>query len=140
MSAAWEVGVDWGLLSLRLGLGLIFLVHGYPKMTGRGSDSKAGREHFAESIRRLGLPYPFYLATFFGGVEFFGGLMTLFGIWTRLAALALAAIMVVASGRNFIQKGFLSSADFPFSLLTSLIALALMGGGGFSLDRLVFGP
>ncbi len=69
MSAAWEVGVDWGLFSLRLGLGLIFVVHGYPKMTGRGGDAKAGREHFAESIRRLGLPYPFYLAIFLAALN-----------------------------------------------------------------------
>ncbi len=46
---------------------------------------------------------------------------------TQWAALALASVMLVASGRNFIQKGFVGSADFPFSLLVAPLALTLLG-------------
>lgn len=137
MSGILEGGTNWGVLFLRLGAGLVFLAHGYPKLSGRGGDFKGSRESLTQSIHRLGLSFPYYLAIVVGAIEFFGGLMLLLGLWTRWAAIALAVIMVVASGRNFVQKGFLHSADFPFSLLTGLLALILLGSGSISLDSLL---
>jgi len=138
MSPGWEAGANWGLFFLRLGLGLIFLTHGYPKMTGVKSGAKASREGLADSIRRLGLPFPVQFAIVIGTTQFFGGWMLLLGLGTRLAAFLLAVIMLVAATRNFVEKQFLDSADFPFSLLTSLVALILLGGGALSLDWLLF--
>ena len=138
MSPGWEAGANWGLFFLRLGLGLIFLTHGYPKMTGVKSGAKASREGLADSIRRLGLPFPVQFAIVIGTIQFFGGLMLLVGLGTRLVASLLAVIMLVAAARNFVEKQFLDSADFPFSLLTSLVALSLLGGGALSLDWLLF--
>ena len=138
MSPGWEAGANWGLFFLRLGLGLIFLTHGYPKMTGVKSGAKASREGLADSIRRLGLPFPVQFAIVIGTIQFFGGLMLLVGLGTRLVASLLAVIMLVAAARNFVEKQFLDSADFPFSLLTSLVALILLGGGALSLDWLLF--
>lgn len=138
MSPEWEAGANWGLFSLRLGLGFIFLTHGYPKMSGVESGAKASREGLTNSIRRLGLPFPRETAIVIGTIQFFGGLMLLVGLGTRLAASLLAVIMLVAATRNFVEKQFLDSADFPFSLLTSLVALILLGGGAISLDWFLF--
>ena len=138
MNPFWEAGANWGLFFLRLGLGLIFLTHGYPKMTGVESGTKASREGLTNSIRRLGLPFPHEMAIVIGTIQFFGGLMLLVGLGTRPAASLLAVIMLVAAARNFVEKQFLDSADFPFSLLTSLIALSLLGGGALSLDWFLF--
>jgi len=77
MSPGWEAWANWGLFFLRLGLGLIFLTHGYPKMTGVKSGAKASREGLADSIRRLGLPFPVQFAIVIGTIQFFGGLMLL---------------------------------------------------------------
>ncbi len=140
MNDFWETGAIWGLFFLRFGVGLVFVTHGYPKMTGRGNYPKASREHFTESIRRLGLPFPFYVATFLGGVEFFGGAMVMLGLWTRWAALALAGVMLVATSKTFFERGFINAADFPFSLLTSLLALMFLGGGSAGLEGLFFEP
>ena len=138
MNPGWEAGANWGLFFLRLGLGLIFLTHGYPKMTGVESGTKASREGLTNSIRRLGLPFPREMAIVVGTIQFVGGLMLLAGLGTRPAASLLAVIMLVAAARNFVEKQFLDSADFPFSLLTSLIALSLLGGGALSLDWFLF--
>lgn len=138
MNPLWEAGTNLGLLFLRLGPGLIFVTHGYPKMTGVKSSAKASREGLTDSIRRLGLPFPRQTAIVIGTIQFFGGLMLLVGLGTRWAASAIAVIMLVAATRNFVEKQFLDSADFPFSLLTSLVALILLGGGAISLDRLFF--
>ena len=66
MSPGWEAWANWGLFFLRLGLGLIFLTHGYPKTTGVKSGAKASREGLADSIRRLGLPFPVQFAIVIG--------------------------------------------------------------------------
>ena len=44
--------------------------------------------------------------------------------------------MLVATGRVLVQRGFVGEADFPFSLLVATLALALLGGGGVSLDHI----
>jgi putative oxidoreductase len=137
MNDIWQAGLDWGTLLIRLGLGVVFLVHGYPKMTGRWKDIKGSQESLSNSIRRLGLPFPRHMAVLVGTIEFFGGAMVLLGLWTRWAALGLVAVMLVASGRNIVQKGFMNSGDFPFSLLTTLLGLIFLGSGSFSLEWLL---
>ncbi|MBI4487772.1 MAG: DoxX family protein, partial [Deltaproteobacteria bacterium] len=57
------------------------------------------------------------------------GAMVMLGLWTRWAALALAGVMLVATSKTFFERGFINAADFPFSLLTSLLALMFLGGG-----------
>lgn len=133
-------GANWGLLFIRLGLGLVFLIHGYPKMSGRWGNVKGSRDSLAKSISRLRLPCPYYLAILVGTIEFLGGGMLILGFWTRWAAMVLVVIMLVASGRNLAEKGFIGSADFPFCLFTTLLGLIFLGSGPISLDGLVWGP
>jgi putative oxidoreductase len=128
---------DLARLLLRAGIGVVFIAHGYPKMTGRGKLEKAGRESLARSLAGLRLPCPRALAVIVGVMEFFGGLLLIFGLETQWTSLALALIMLVASGRNFIRTGFVGSADFPFFLLVALIALAFLGGGTVSVDQIL---
>jgi putative oxidoreductase len=126
------------LLILRVGTGVILIPHGYPKMSGRGNQEKHSRASLTQSIARLGLPFPYALAIVVGTIEFVGGFMLIVGLLTPWAALAEAFVMLVAAGRNFFQKSFVGSADFPFSLLVAMLALALLGGGAWSLDRVLF--
>ncbi len=125
------------LLLLRVGTGVIFIPHGYPKMTGRGNQEKHDRAHLTQSLAQLGLPFPYAFAILVGAIEFFGGLLLILGLQTQWAALALASVMAVASGRNLVQKGFIGSADFPFSLLVATLALALLGGGTVTVDQVL---
>jgi putative oxidoreductase len=127
------------LLILRVGTGIIFIPHGYPKMSGRGNQEKHGRGSLTQSIARLGLPFPYAFAILVGTIEFIGGCMLILGLLTQWVALAEAVVMLVATGRNFFQKSFVGSADFPFALLVAMLALALLGGGALSLDQVLFG-
>jgi putative oxidoreductase len=127
------------LLILRVGTGVIFIPHGYPKMSGRGNQEKHGRTSLTQSIARLGLPFPYAFAIVVGTIEFIGGWMLIVGLLTQWVALAEAFVMLVAAGRNFFQKSFVGSADFPFSLLVAMLALALLGGGALSLDQVLLG-
>ena len=138
MNEFLQIGTNWGLLFIRLGVGIVFLIHGYPKISNRWGDIKGSRQSLTESIRRLGFPFPYQFATLVGILEFFGGMLLVVGLGTRWAALGILPVMLVASGRNIIQKGFLDSGDFPFSLLMTLLGLILLGGGSISLDALLF--
>ena len=126
---------DFALLILRVGTGVIFIPHGYPKMTGGGGDKKGGQAHLAQSLAQMGLPFPFAFAVLVGAVEFFGGVLLVLGVQTQLAALALVLVMLVATGRVLVQRGFVGEADFPFSLLVATLALALLGGGAISVEQ-----
>jgi putative oxidoreductase len=131
-------GTGWGLLLIRIGIGLVFIFHGYPKMTGRWGDCKGSRESLKRSIVKMGLPCPHQLAIVVGTIEYFGGFMLMAGLFTRWVALMISMIMLVASGRNFVEKGFLGGADMPFNLFTTLLAISLFGSGSISLDALFF--
>src|ERR1700716_904803 len=76
-----------GLLALRLVLGVIMIGHGYPKVFG-------GLSHHVQMVASLGLPG--WLAYFSAGAEFLGGILTIAGLWTRCAALAIVINMTVA--------------------------------------------
>ena len=132
------IGSGWGLLLIRIGVGLVFIFHGYPKMTGRWGDCKGSRESLKKNIRSFGLPFPHQLAILVGIIEYFGGMLLMAGLFTRFVAFAIAVIMLVASGKNYAGKGFLGGADMPFSLFMTLLGLFLLGSGSISLDALFF--
>ncbi|MFZ0969189.1 MAG: DoxX family protein, partial [Candidatus Acidiferrales bacterium] len=55
-----------GLLLLRLGLGIIFVSHGYPKLFGH-------TQQWIGNFQHMG--FPSYFAYISGILEFFGGLL-----------------------------------------------------------------
>jgi len=120
-----------GLLALRLGLGVIFFSHGYPKLAHLGGGMQS---FFVEH----GLPgYFVYVA---GVLEVFGGLMLMLGLFMRPAALLLAVEMAVAIWKVHSSKGYLAvhEYEFPLALAVACFALATVGAGAFSLDQPLF--
>lgn len=142
---------DLALLVLRLsGLGLAF-AHGWPKLTmllsGRGGP-------FVEGVAALGFPFPLVFAWAATLAELVGGFAIALGLGTRLAAAFSGATMFVAA---FVRHHFAQHVLVFFGALTAaeevveswgsperalcylliFIALVLLGGGRFSLDRLV---
>jgi len=65
-----------------------------------------------------------------------GALGLIFGLLTQLAALGLVIVMIGAI--QFLRKGH-RKWEFEFLLLVVALSLAIMGGGKYALDRLVFG-
>jgi putative oxidoreductase len=121
----------FGLLTLRLALGVIFFAHGYPKLAHLGGGMQG---FFIEH----GLPgYFVYIA---GVLEVFGGLLLMIGLFTRPAALLLAAEMAVAIWKVHSSRGYLAvhEYEFPLSLAVACFALATIGAGAFSLDQPLF--
>jgi putative oxidoreductase len=117
---------DIALLLLRIGVGVIFIVAGWGKLTGI-----EGTIGFFDS---LGIPLPGIMAWVVAIVEFFGGIMVLLGAYAKIPYLLLAIIMVVALLTTKLGGEF-SAARLDMMLLLTNLALFLMGSGAFSVDH-----
>ncbi|REL38428.1 DoxX family protein [Rhodohalobacter sp. SW132] len=113
-------------LFIRIGVGLIFIVAGWGKLTGiEGTQGFFGN---------LGIPLPGLMAWVVALVEFVGGLMVLFGSYIRIPALLLAIIMVVALLTTKLDGDF-SAARLDLLLLLTSLALFFLGSGKYSVDN-----
>ena len=113
------------LLLLRLGVGVIFIVAGWGKLT----DISSVQSFFADQ----GIPLPYIMAWIVGIIEFFGGILAVIGAYTRIPYLLLAIIMVVAIFTVKMDQGF-SAARLDIMLLVSTLALFFIGNGKYSFD------
>jgi putative oxidoreductase len=93
-----------------------------------------------ENFRGWGIPYPEVLTPLVSGVEFAGGILLLVGLFTRLAAVPLVAVMVVAI--IVAKYADIDSLETllgfeEMSYLTLFLWLAVAGPGPLSLDWLL---
>lgn len=128
---------SWAALMLRLGGGLVFIVHGFPKLLQEEKKPEIGRTRLRDAIEGMGFPCPLFFAYVVAAAEFLGGLLLVLGLWTPWVALILAVVMVVATFWMHKIAGFSPGADFPFALLFMMLALILLGEGRFSLGALL---
>lgn len=123
----------WGMLPLRIVVGLVFLMHGAQKLFVFGLGGTA------DIMGKLGLPLPVLCAMIVIAVELLGGLAILLGVFTRLAGALLAFEMLIAiivvrlSGGFFAPYGY----EFELTLLAASLTFALNGPGGMSLEELL---
>ena len=116
-----------GFLVLRLVLGVIMIGHGYSKVFG-------GLHHHAEVVASIGLPaWLGYVSAF---AEFFGGILLVLGLFTRVAAIAICINMLVAIFKVHWHGGLLGPQgyQYPLSLAAMAFALIFTGAGVISLD------
>lgn len=125
---------DIALLLLRVALGTIFIVHGREKR--KFWKMQASPQLPAGMLRTLRL---------LSIAEPAGGLAVLVGFLTRPAALGLSLVMLGALRLLIVQlhKRFSEHNapgwEFEFLMLMVAVTLALVGGGRFALDRVLFG-
>jgi putative oxidoreductase len=123
---------DAGELVLRLGLGIVFIGHGWSKLQKPAA--------FAALLRQLRVPAPLFFAWVVALLETVGAALIIVGVATRVMALGLAINMLVALVTVRIGKTpFLSGPegegwDFELLLLVSSLALVFTGAGRFALD------
>lgn len=128
-------GVSYPLM--RIVTGAFLLPHGSQKLFGLfGGNIHDTAGFFA----KVGIEPALPLAYVTGGVEFFGGLLLVLGLLTRVAAAAVVIMMAVAILSVHLAKGyFWTSLGFEYPLMWALFAFAIFihGGGRFSLDRAI---
>jgi len=125
--------LDWlAPLFARIVVGWVFLWSGWGKLT-----------HLplvTENFVGWGIPMPDLLAPFVSGVEFFGGILLLLGLLTRISAGALGVVMIVAiRAAQWDQIDSLETLlGFEEVLYLALFLwLAIAGPGVIAIDRLL---
>src|SRR2546425_10878342 len=123
--------VDLPSLILRLAIGTLFIVHGYPKLTA------AQRAQGGAWMKSMGMPAA--LIPFAGVVEFFGGLSLILGILTPIIAFLSALWMLATTWLSVtkIKKKYSGGLEIDITLLLASLALTFLGGGTFSIDHLI---
>jgi putative oxidoreductase len=121
----------WGLTVLRVVVGIVFIMHGYQKLFVWGFDG------VEQGFAGMGIPLPGISAIVVSLVEFFCGLALLLGLFTRLAAIPPAIVMIVAITMVHLKNGFYNpqGVEFPLTLLAALVCLMLAGPGEAALDN-----
>lgn len=127
---------EYAPLILRLALGVVFLAHGLSKF----GDLNGVSQMFGS----MGMPAAGLMAAMVAAVEAIGGAALILGIGTRIAAVLLSAVLMVAIVMVKARVGLIApmgaplpGAELDLALLAGLVALILQGGGLLSLDKVV---
>lgn len=119
-----------GLLVARVVTGVVFAAHGGQKLFQYGI---AG---VTESFEGMGVPMAAVAAPAVSVIEFVGGIALALGVLTRLAAPALAVVMLGATLLVHRPNGFFLPGGMEFTLTLASVAIlfALAGPGRYSVD------
>ena len=127
--------LDAGIATLRITIGLIFAAHGAQKAFGWWNGP--GYAGWTAAIGKMGFrPVAFW--TFISvAAELGAGLLLALGLLIPLAAAGLVGQGIVIIARVHWVNGFWNSKggyEYPLALLGGLLAIALTGPHGWSLD------
>ncbi len=120
---------DFGLLVLRVFLGIIFIYHGFPKLSMPKAMAK-------------GMGWSSGSVVFLGLVELLSGLALILGFYTEIAALLVALVMLGALFHKMFKWNIPFSAmektgwEFDLILFGAAVAVLFLGAGSISLDSL----
>lgn len=120
-----------GILLLRVGIGAIFIIHGLQHIMG-------GSTTWSSLGSQMGL-FGIHFAPLFWGLlaaatEFAGGTLLILGLFTRVAALFLTFVMVVALTMHVHNGDSFLIYSHALSMLVVFISIGVAGGGKYSLD------
>jgi putative oxidoreductase len=121
--------VDLALLILRVGISLLMITHGYPKL----QKLLAGDMSFGDPIG-LGVPLSLTLTVF---AEFICPILIIVGLFTRPASFFLIFTMFVAVFIVHASDG-LAKQEKGLLFFIPYLALMLAGPGKYSLDKFLF--
>jgi putative oxidoreductase len=128
-----EDQIATGLLILRIGIGIAFMVHGLPKLF------MGGALGLSKGLAATGIPGGVAAAYLAALAEFFGGMTLIAGLFFRPTTVVLGFTMLVAlifhlrHGDSFIAYSHALESGILF------MALTVAGPGKFSVDHKLFG-
>jgi putative oxidoreductase len=124
----WAEPISW--LLVRLTVGLMIIPHGWPKlMMGVGATANM-------ALVKRGIYPAEPLAVALITLETLGGLCVALGLFTRFWSAAIAIEMMVIVYHHLPKFGWTGPGyEYPLMWGLIMLAVALRGGGPFSLDR-----
>lgn len=125
--------LDYGLLLIRVALGVVMIAHGAQKLFTFGYPGVVG------GFTQMGMPMPGISAALIIAAELGGGILMLAGLFTRFAGAAFAFAMAVAALKVHLAAGFFMPNGYEFTMLLAAAALGIVltGPGRLSIDALI---
>lgn len=120
-----------GILLLRIGLGVILLVQGFPEIFG----GPEGWKQAGQFMNALGISaMPVFFGFMSGIIKIFGGICLIFGLFFRTALSLLTLLMIFKCIAALMHSGTASISP-PLVLIIVFISLGLMGPGTHNVDK-----
>ena len=124
--------VDIGLLILRVGIGIMMILHGAPKMFGGPEKWEA----VGAATQHVGIHFaPMFFGFMAALAEFFGGILLLFGLYFGAAMALLVINMAIATSYHLGSGDGLMGASHAIELGILFLSLLFIGPGIYSLDH-----
>lgn len=121
-----------GLLLLRIGLGVMFIIHGFPKLAG-GPNGWTG---LGGSMKVIGINFlPIFWGFMAAATETFGGFLLIVGLFFRPALILLIFTMIIAALVHFGKGDGLQGASHAIELGIVFFGLIFIGPGKYSVDK-----
>ncbi len=120
------------LLLLRIGIGAMMMMHGYPKLSGGVEKwEKLGGAMAAIGIKVLPTLWGFMAAI----TESIGGLFFLLGLFFRPTSFFLLFTMVVATAMHLKDGENIMDASHSIELAVVFLSMFIIGPGRYSVDK-----
>lgn len=121
-----------GLLILRVGLGIMFMLHGYPKVFG-GPEMWT---NVGSAMQLIGIDFaPMFFGFMAGITEFFGGLFLMLGLFFTPSLIFLIIVMVVATATHIASGDPFTTYSHSIELAIVFMSLLLIRPGEYNLDK-----
>lgn len=123
---------DIGLLFLRVGVGVMMVIHGWPKLAGGIHEwEKLGRATSAFGINL----FPEFWGFASAMVETIGGILIVIGWYFRPIAILMTFNFLVATVQMFKTSNQFIEWSRPAEMLILFFSLIFIGAGKYSVDR-----
>ncbi len=117
---------NWGLLVLRIILGVIFVSHGKPKLWNlKGT---------VQNFKNMNIRSASFWTVFIAILEFFGGISLILGFLTQIFALFFIIQFLFIILKIKFKSGLINGYELDLLILAGVFVLFTNGGGFYSLD------
>jgi len=121
---------DFGLLMLRVGIGIMFVFHGWPKISG----GPEVWERLGQAAGVFGLTFaPVFWGFMAAFAEFAGGILLALGLFFRISCGLLLVVMIVAAGMHISNGDGFNGFSHALELAILFASLLFIGPGDWTL-------